>query len=139
MAVYVVWLPALNFQSPSTLQKNGAGAAKLIADPRVRFYSDPKGVTGTAYGKRMNIAESSPAWDIYFVFGVDVRWGNEPPRPDYWMHQLWGLDPKLLLDGPVFCEHVKKLLEQFRHSSRLREPAGENGQCRIGQIASPLC
>ena len=112
----MVWLPVLNLQGPETLQKNGAAAAKLIPDPRVRFYSDPRDGTGAAYGKLMKVPHGSPAWDIYFVFGMDAQWRNEPPKPQYWMHQLWEMDPKLLLKGPIFFEHVKKLLEQGREA-----------------------
>jgi hypothetical protein len=119
LAVYVVWLPVLNPQDPATLQKNGTDAAKLIPDPRVRFYSDPKDFTGAAYGKLMKVQHSSPAWDIYFLFGADAQWRNEPPEPQYWMHQLWTMNPKLLLKGPVFFEHVKKQLD----SSHLGEPS----------------
>jgi hypothetical protein len=116
LAVYVVWLPALNSQSPAELQKNGAEAAKLIDDPRVRFYVDPRGFSGTAYGKLMNIPRGSPAWDIYFAFDGNAKWKDQPPKPQYWMHQLWGMDPKLLLKGPVFFEHAKKLLGEARNS-----------------------
>jgi hypothetical protein len=114
LADYVVWVPTLNFQSPLTLEKNAEDAAKLIPDERTRFYSDPMDITGAAYGKIMNIRNGSPAWDIYFVFGAEARWGGEPPKPDFWMHQLWGVDSKLLLNGPVLFEHVKKLIEQAR-------------------------
>ena len=110
MVVYVVWLPALSFQTPSKLQENGVEAAKIIPDMRARFYSDPKEFTGAAFGKLLNIPNGAPAWDIYFAFDPDARWENELPKPYYWMHQLWGMDPKLLLNGPVFFEHVKKLL-----------------------------
>lgn len=111
LAVYVVWLPVLGRQSPATLQKNAAKAAKLIPDPRVRFYSDPKSLVGAAYARLLEAPDRSPVWDIYFVFGADARWGSEPPKPQFWMHQLWGMDPKLLLQGPIFFEHVKKLLQ----------------------------
>jgi hypothetical protein len=111
LAIYVVWLPMLNPQGPAVLQKNGVEAAKLIPDPRARFYSDPRGLTGAAYGKLMKVPHGSPAWDIYFVFGQDAQWKNGPPKPQYWMHQLWGMNPMLLLKGPILFEHVKKLLE----------------------------
>lgn len=117
MAVYVVWVPALNFQGPATLQKNGSDAAKLIPDSRVRFYSDPKDLAGAAYGKVMKIPHGAPAWDIYFVFGANIGWRDEPPKPWYWMHQLWDMDPKLLLNGPVFFERVKQQLSDGSHSN----------------------
>lgn len=122
----MVWLPALNSQSPSALEKNGAEGAGLISDPRVRFYVDPKEVLGTAYGKLMHIPDGSPAWDIYFAFGPDAQWRNKPPKPDFWMHQLWGVNPKLLLNGPVFLDHVKRLLDL--HTTSTGSGRTENGQ-----------
>jgi hypothetical protein len=32
--------------------------------------------------------QGSVAWDIYLFYAPDKKWTNEPPIPEYWMHQL---------------------------------------------------
>lgn len=108
----MVWLPALNFQDPATLQKNARKHAGRLPDPRALHYADPEGYAGKAYGKVMEIPYGAPAWDIYFAFGPEVRWEANAPAPDYWMHQLGGLDPESRLDGPKFAQAVGKLLQE---------------------------
>src|SRR5689334_16382025 len=29
-----------------------------------------------------------PAWDVYLVFSRRVHWKDQPPAPNFWMHQL---------------------------------------------------
>lgn len=137
LAVYVVWLPVLNPQYPVTLQKNGAEAAKLIRNPRVQFESDPRDVTGTAYGKVMKVSHGAPAWDIYFVFDADAQWKSEPPKAQLWMHQLWGMNPNLLLKGPIFFEHVKEQLKYRRSSANRAAEQTFPAQIRRGGACLP--
>lgn len=111
LAVYVVWVPLLNLQDPATLQRHAHQYAKLIPPgSRVTHYSDPGAYAGKAYGPILSVPYGSPAWDVYMAFGADVRWGNTPPAPAYFEHQLGGLPPEKLLDGPRFAGEVSKLL-----------------------------
>lgn len=112
LAVYVVWLPVLNLQDPPTLQRNAHKyAAKEIPEaPRVMHYTDPNGFLGTAYGPVIQIPYGAPAWDVYFAFGADVRWGEAAPKPTHIEWNTGGGGDANLLDGPTFAGEVQKLL-----------------------------
>jgi hypothetical protein len=111
LAVYVVWVPLLNLQDPATLQRHAHQYAKLIPPgPRVTHYSDAEAFAGKAYGPILGVPYGSPAWDVYMAFGADVRWGDTPPVPNYFEHQLGGLPSEKLLDAPRFAGEAGKLL-----------------------------
>lgn len=112
LAAYVVWLPVLNYQDAPTLQKNARRYHNRIPDPRALHYTDPEGYTGKAYGAIMEIPHGAPAWDIYFVFDAQVQWGEKPPRPTEWMHQLGRVDPSRRLDAKRMAEIVRGLVAQ---------------------------
>ena len=52
------------------------------------------------------------AWDVYLLYGRGVQWtGLQPPKPNYWMHQLGGVKAAPHLDADVLREHVEQLLK----------------------------
>ncbi len=111
LAVYVVWVPLLNLQDPATLQRHAHRYASLIPQgPRVTHYSDPEAYMGKAYGPILGVPYGSPAWDVYLAFDANTRWGDTPPTPNYFEHQLGGLPSDKILNGPRFAEEVRKLL-----------------------------
>jgi len=111
LAVYVVWVPLLNLQDPATLQRHAHQYASLIPPgPRVTHYSDPEAYAGKKYGAIIGVPYGAPAWDVYFAFDANARWGDTPPTPNYWEHQLGGMPQDKYLDGPRFAEEVRKLL-----------------------------
>jgi len=114
LAVYVVWVPLLNLQDPATLQRHAHQYASLIPQgPRVTHYSDPEANSGKQYGSILRVPYGSPAWDVYLAFGADARWGDTAPIPNYWEHQLGGLESTRYLDGLRFAEEVRKLLAKI--------------------------
>src|SRR5712691_12845238 len=114
LAVYVVWVPLLNLQDPATLQRHAHQYASLIpSGPRVTHYSDPGAYVGKKYGPIIAVPYGSPAWDVYFAFDANARWGDTPPMPNYWEHQLGGMSQDQYLDGPRFAEQVRKLLAKI--------------------------
>jgi hypothetical protein len=111
VVVYAVWVPLLNLQDAATLQRHAHQYASLIPPgPRVTLYSDPNAYLGKAYGPILGVPYGSPAWDVYLAFPADARWGDTPPQPIYFEHQLGGLPSDKLLDGPRFADEVRKLL-----------------------------
>jgi hypothetical protein len=51
------------------------------------------------------------AWDVYLIYGANARWdGPSPPTPDFWMHQLNGVENAPLLDPEVFGQHLAQTL-----------------------------
>ena len=106
LAVHVVWTPVLqtdNFEEAKD-------AYHLFPDERSRFYWDGAQDLGLAYGRTVELPRGRElAWDIYFVFGPDVEWGETVPMPTDWNHQL-GMDDRHLEDGAKLREAVEKLL-----------------------------
>jgi len=115
LAVYVVWVPLLNLQDPATLQRHAHQYARLIPPgPRVTHYSDPEAYVGKKYGPILGVPYGAPAWDVYLAFDAGARWGDAPPTPNYWEHQLGGMSGDRYLDGPRFAEQVRMLLAKSR-------------------------
>jgi hypothetical protein len=111
LAVYVVWLPVLNFQDEATLQRNGQKESTRVSDSRAIHYVDPNGFAGKQYSPILNIPYHGPAWDVYLAFSADVRWEDRAPTPTEWMHQGGdGMDRARRLDGRKFAEEIQKLL-----------------------------
>ena len=110
LAVYVVWIPVLNFQDEPTLQKNGLKESSRLSDSRAIHYTDPRGFSGKEYSSILNFPYHSPAWDVYLAFGPEARWDSHPPSPIDWMYQGEGFDRSRLLDGRRMAIEVKKLL-----------------------------
>lgn len=80
-----------------------------MTDPRVRHYWDEKEVLGRAYQRLL--PTPGPAWDVYLLFRRGVTWTEQdPPLPDFWMHQLGGVENAPHLDPTVLREHVERLL-----------------------------
>jgi len=104
LAVLCVWLPMLGGDDGAASHR----ASRLLPDPRVRHYwSDDQGL-GKAFQRLLEIPRV--AWDIYFVYGPGVRWEDDPPRPDSFLHQLRGLPDETRLDGDRLAEAVRALL-----------------------------
>lgn len=111
LAVYVVWLPVLNFQDEATLQRNGQKESIRVPDSRATHYIDPDGFAGRQYSPILNIPYHGPAWDVYLAFGPDVRWEDRAPTPTGWMHQGGdGMDRSRRLDGRKFATEIQQLL-----------------------------
>ena len=83
---------------------------KKFQDNRVGFFWDGKGELTRSYSKVLQLTDNKPAWDIYLVFDRGAEWQMEPPVPEYWMHQLWGVSPERKLDGEKLALELKKLL-----------------------------
>ena len=110
LAVYVVWIPVLNFQDEPTLQKNGLKESSRLSDSRAIHYTDPRGFSGKEFSSILNFPYHSPAWDVYLAFGPEARWDSHPPSPIDWMYQGEGFDRARLLDGRRLAIEVKRLL-----------------------------
>jgi hypothetical protein len=105
LAAYVVWVPQLAAQ-----RKNVGPATVLVPDPRAKHFWDPSEVVGSKYGRVLGIGY--PAWDVYMLFGRGFRWrGADPPKPDFWMHQL-GVTIAPRLEPHEFARRAATLLRR---------------------------
>ena len=135
LRAYIVWLPVLRSSAQEAAARREAGR---IPDSRaVRFY-DPEAQVGKLYATILHLAPGLPAWDVYLVFGPEVRWKEGPPAPAYWMHQLGRAGPpELLLDGEQLARVVSSLLPR---SSLKREcrVVGDERLAPLSQLAAVL-
>lgn len=110
LAVYVVWIPVLNFQDQATLQRNALKESSRVSDLRATHYIDPNGFSGKQYSMVLKFPYHAPAWDVYMVFDAGVRWEDRAPTPAEWMYQGEGFDRERLLDGHKLAEQIQRLL-----------------------------
>ncbi len=87
--------------------------AETVQDMRISQGWDGGQNLGKLFGQTLDLHQI--AWDVYLVYRPGIKWeGSQPPRPTFWMHQLEGADPKLLLcENPTRLNvEVEKLLAQ---------------------------
>ncbi len=87
--------------------------AESVRDVRIAQGWDGTRSLGKLFGDTLDIHQV--AWDVYLVYKPGVKWEeSQPPRPTFWMHQLEGVDPKLLLcvNPTRLSEEVGKLIAQ---------------------------
>jgi len=64
-------------------------SAQIIEDPRVHHFYDPERRAGKAIAGSLG-GQDKIAWDMYLFYTKDSEWGNSPPMPVDWVHQLQG-------------------------------------------------
>jgi hypothetical protein len=109
LRVYVIWDPIFggNFDSEAKKLSNA------FRDRRVSYYEDPDSLAGNLW-ERVLITKREIAWDVYLLYDVDAQWETEPPKPEFWMHQLDGVTIAPRLDEGEFTIEVKALLNRLK-------------------------
>jgi hypothetical protein len=105
----LVWEPMRDGDSPST----AAEQSETVRDERIAQGWDSSGDVGKLFGATLDLHEI--AWDVYLIYKPGITWeGRQPPHPTFWMHQLAGADPGLLLcvNPARLSTEVGKLLDQ---------------------------
>jgi hypothetical protein len=91
-------------------EEHVAQASRLAADQRMRHFWDGAGDMGEAFPEVLGL--SSAAWDVYLLYDRDATWsGALPPKPAFWMHQLYGVTNAPLLDPKGFAAEADRLAE----------------------------
>ncbi len=105
----LVWEPMIEGDGAEAASQQAA----TFQDTRIVQEWNENRNLGKLFGKTLDL--HAVARDVYLVYKPGIRWeGEQPPQPTFWMHQLNGADPKLLLcaDPTRLSAEVGKLLEQ---------------------------
>jgi hypothetical protein len=109
LRAYVAWVPMFRDR-----EEDVPKATTEVPDTRASHFWDGGSVLTQQYRRTLNFNE--PAWDIYLLYGPDATWGEQPPTPAYWMHQLGSArKPRVngpYLDAAVFLDKTRALLTQ---------------------------
>jgi hypothetical protein len=105
----LVWEPMREGDSPVAATHE----ADTLRDSRITQGWDGRRSIGELFGRTLGL--HTVAWDVYLVYKQGIKWeGAQPPAPTFWMHQLEGADPNLLLcaNPSQLSTEVGKLLGQ---------------------------
>ena len=105
--VYAVWASILK----SDFEIGVGRATKRLPDERVSHYWDGRGELVRAYGRVLKLGDDKTAWDVYYVYGRDIEWGDEPPEPGFFMDQV-GLPRGQPLNAGKLAAEIRRLLEK---------------------------
>lgn len=84
-----------------------------FSDKRVTYLWDEGLAAAKAWQKTLGL--SGVAWDVYFLYQPEAKWGKRTPRPDFWMHQLSSAEGKApFLDEEQLQAETRKLLNQIK-------------------------
>lgn len=83
LRIYVVWEPILDNDSFEASRSAGV----YLQDPRVRHFWIGNGSVGEAFSEIAGL-DSAVAWNVFFAYGPDARWGEAPPSPAAYLHDL---------------------------------------------------
>ena len=79
----IVWIPILDEDSFEA----AIPSVKVLNDKRIQHFYDQNQIVGKKIANSVGWA-GNIAWDIYLFYEPYVDWSGEPPKPNYWMHQL---------------------------------------------------
>jgi hypothetical protein len=102
---YAIWVPMRGGAETDVPE-----ATATLPDPRVRHFWDT-GFALHAFAPVLGLPAGREAWDVYLIYKPGTRWdGDTPPAPDYWMHQLQGVENGPFLDPNVLGQHLAQIL-----------------------------
>jgi hypothetical protein len=93
--VYLVWS-----SQRGASQQDALSAKRLVRDDRVQHFWDSRQQVGRAYQAPLGLC--APAWDVWMLFDTETWWGESPPAPVWWEHQLCEGPPERWLDPDRF-------------------------------------
>ena len=106
LRAYVVWVPVLPADQRTAAQE----ASSLVPDKRASHFWDSEGALTRTFSRVLGLPPGCPVWDVYLTYPPGIRWGQEPPAPLYWQHQLGAVAAAPRLDGDVLAAHVRRIL-----------------------------
>jgi hypothetical protein len=111
---YIVWTPIFG----GNFMRASRQLSKSFPDKRVSYFADSEALAGHLWERVLKTGREE-AWDVYFLYGAEARWNEEePPMPDFWMHQLWGVNKAPQFKEPEFTAKLKEMLAQMKQQNK---------------------
>lgn len=109
--VYVIWDPIFG----GSFDREAKKLSDSFRDKRVSYFKDPSSLAGNLWARVLETQdEREIAWDVYLLYGADAQWETEPPKPGFWMHQLWGVTNAPMFDVSIFTGKLKDMLAEIK-------------------------
>lgn len=105
LRAYVAWVPIL----PEDGEAQALDSAGLVPDPRAVHFWDAQKALPPLFAPLLGLPEGWPAWDVYLAYPGGATWGDAPPAPSFWHHQLGDLDIAPRLDTETFAAALRHL------------------------------
>ena len=106
LRAYVAWVPVL----PEDVEPPDEETVGLVPDARARHFWDGEGHLPKLFHSVLGLPTDWPAWDVYLIYPPGVTWGDAPPSPSYWEHQLGELPNAPFLNGERFAAKLRATL-----------------------------
>jgi hypothetical protein len=108
--VLVVWISMMKGDTLDAARK----ARAKFEDGRVKQFYDSEQLAGKAVAGSLG-HEGEVAWDIYLFYPPQSLWGDVPPPPEVYMHQLpnsWA-DQTCLFEKERLQKELTRTMERF--------------------------
>jgi hypothetical protein len=106
--LYILWLLVLEDDTPEAAEQV---LVRLPADDRLGHFWDHDLRLSGAFHRVLQLEQRSRphrlAWDIFLLYGAGSVWSEDPPVPEFWMHQLF-LEDVPELDAPVLRGELER-------------------------------
>ena len=105
LKVYVVWEPILQTDDVDSALRSST----FFPDSRVtQFWIEDRGMA-EIFKPPLDL-QVAPAWDVYLLYSPGHKWETDPPRPDYFMHQLREPPADQRLNGATLAGKIREFL-----------------------------
>lgn len=107
----IVWIDMLPGDSLAAAEK---AMRQFDPDPSLSHFYDPRQRAGKIIAESLKAEAGKVAWDIYLFYAADDEWGEKPPPPLDWAHQLSGrdwADPTRLFTGENLAPKLEEIIE----------------------------
>jgi len=123
--VYVIWDPIYGGNFDVEARRLSGG----FRDKRVSYFKDPDSLAGKQWEQVLN-TQREIAWDVYLLYRADAQWNQELPKPDYWMHQLFGITNAPFMNTQNLTEELKGMLAKIQQKKTEIENSQRSGSPR---------
>lgn len=109
----IVWIDMLPGDSLAAAEK---AVRQFDPDLSVTHFYDPRQHAGRSIAESLKAEAGKVAWDIYLFYSADNEWGEKPPPPLDWAHQLSGqdwADPTRLYTGENLAPKLGKIIDKI--------------------------